>query len=424
MKQSKYNKIFPRFIGGGVLARGCVQEEIRFVINPELIVSRLFTERLNNGEALIMTGAERFSRYKGYGDTFKWDGNYVDETPFDDYNRRRTSIVAIDATRQTRSNEQFKSGMILRELNKAYAGFHSRATGQLAAVATGNWGCGAFGGNLHLKFIIQLMACSAARRDLVYFTFGSKKLRDDLYNFYSFIATNQIQISELWRLLCRFEAAQLKPDQLFSYIQQAYFDSKKDAFVKVSVSAFKTSSLFGQPNPPKEFRFTKTFNLNGQSTSRLSPTNPTNNNMEVEDSQEPTTPSSPHLPKRKRKTSDSASTSTTSPSTTTNLISIMNKIDGSPTKTVTSSESAHNTSWGFLNCVDEYTKQANKSSSDSNVSDQHHTTIEIEKNDEQHMEVEEIIENLSEDIEDNSAAVSSSTVSTPKKKITDYFKKT
>ena len=33
-----------KFVGGGVLGDGCVQEEIRFLINPELIVTRLFTE--------------------------------------------------------------------------------------------------------------------------------------------------------------------------------------------------------------------------------------------------------------------------------------------------------------------------------------------------------------------------------------------
>ena len=35
--------IFIHKTGGGVLHRGCVQEEIRFMINPELLVCRLFT---------------------------------------------------------------------------------------------------------------------------------------------------------------------------------------------------------------------------------------------------------------------------------------------------------------------------------------------------------------------------------------------
>lgn len=43
-------------VGGGVLGYGCVQEEIRFVICPELLVSRLFIERLRDQDAVIVTG--------------------------------------------------------------------------------------------------------------------------------------------------------------------------------------------------------------------------------------------------------------------------------------------------------------------------------------------------------------------------------
>ena len=45
-----------KFVGGGVTSAGLVQEEIRFLINPELIVSRLFTEALGHDECLIITG--------------------------------------------------------------------------------------------------------------------------------------------------------------------------------------------------------------------------------------------------------------------------------------------------------------------------------------------------------------------------------
>ena len=38
------------YVGGGVLSHGCVQEEIRFAICPELIASMLFTERLGDTE--------------------------------------------------------------------------------------------------------------------------------------------------------------------------------------------------------------------------------------------------------------------------------------------------------------------------------------------------------------------------------------
>lgn len=45
-----------KFVGGGILGQGCVQEEIRFAICPELIVSCLFTECFDRHEALIVTG--------------------------------------------------------------------------------------------------------------------------------------------------------------------------------------------------------------------------------------------------------------------------------------------------------------------------------------------------------------------------------
>lgn len=47
-----------RFLGGGVLGYGCVQEEIRFVVCPELLISMLFTECLRPTEALLMIGID------------------------------------------------------------------------------------------------------------------------------------------------------------------------------------------------------------------------------------------------------------------------------------------------------------------------------------------------------------------------------
>ena len=45
-----------KYLGGGVLGHGCVQEEIRFVICPEMIITRLFTEMLEDKDSLVMTG--------------------------------------------------------------------------------------------------------------------------------------------------------------------------------------------------------------------------------------------------------------------------------------------------------------------------------------------------------------------------------
>ncbi|KAJ0092651.1 hypothetical protein Patl1_26672 [Pistacia atlantica] len=55
-----------KYIGGGALHRGCVQEEICFMINPELIAGMLFLPAMADNEAIEIVGAERFSDYNGY----------------------------------------------------------------------------------------------------------------------------------------------------------------------------------------------------------------------------------------------------------------------------------------------------------------------------------------------------------------------
>lgn len=69
-----------KYIGGGVLGHGCVQEEIRFVICPELIVSLLFNEVMDTNEAIFIRGCERFSSYIGYGSSFEWLEDFQDDT--------------------------------------------------------------------------------------------------------------------------------------------------------------------------------------------------------------------------------------------------------------------------------------------------------------------------------------------------------
>ena len=46
-------------------------------------------------ESILITGAEQFSSYTGYGGRFKYSGPYTDENPVDDRKRRCVSIVAI-----------------------------------------------------------------------------------------------------------------------------------------------------------------------------------------------------------------------------------------------------------------------------------------------------------------------------------------
>lgn len=226
-----------------LLKKKFVQEEIRFMINPELAAGMVFLPAMAANESIEIVGAERYSCYTGYASTFRFTGDFIDSRPRDAWGRRKTHIIAIDALSQP-GDDQFRLTYILRELNKAYCGFLdtgssiSRNAETLApctnlkdsvmkenndsqtsdcsmelgssqivdtgdecnemildepppppsanvqgkhgaeifkgglGIATGNWGCGVFGGNLPLKCMLQWLAASQAGCPFVlYFSF-------------------------------------------------------------------------------------------------------------------------------------------------------------------------------------------------------------------------------------------------------------
>ena len=231
-----------RVLGGGVLRHGCVQEEIRFLLCPELIVSRLLAESLEDHEALLLYGAERFSSYTGYARTFEYAGPYTEPSA------ARPTVVAIDATKYERHDvmRQFAPDAIERELNKALVGFarpHSEEAAAQAAcdsraamaaaardadsdthaaddddsdghllstrlppICTGNWGCGAFGGDLQLKALIQWLAASLAMRPCVlYRTFGDEALATALGTLTARLRSLNCSVGALAKMLAAFQ---------------------------------------------------------------------------------------------------------------------------------------------------------------------------------------------------------------------------
>ncbi|KAL5018027.1 hypothetical protein ScPMuIL_003749 [Solemya velum] len=203
-----------------------------------MLVTRLFTEVLDKDECLIMKGCERFSNYEGYASTFVWSGNHCDKTKRDRWGRICTEVVAIDALVFNDFEKQFQKRMVERELSKAFAGFHtseSSTSEQIPAVCTGNWGCGAFGGDKRLKALIQLMAAAQAKRDVCYLTFDDTNLRDDLYKIHEYLTvTNPLGIGNILKLIEQYRANKIifhvhKPKMnLFQYIV-AVFDGTMES---------------------------------------------------------------------------------------------------------------------------------------------------------------------------------------------------
>lgn len=170
------------YLGGGVLRGGNVQEEIRFSVCPECIAGMLFCESMELNEAIIIVGTRRYAEPGGYGGSFHCAGACLDPpegTPADQSGRVGPHIVAFDAL-MFPGLAQYDDPFILRELIKSHAAFlgdlDEDAAQRPAGVATGNWGCGVFGGDPQLKSLIQWVAASRAGREFVYYPYGDRRV--------------------------------------------------------------------------------------------------------------------------------------------------------------------------------------------------------------------------------------------------------
>jgi poly(ADP-ribose) glycohydrolase len=175
-----------KYIGGGALSGGNVQEEILFAVEPEATVSMLFMEVMDDNDAIGIFNTIRYSNYKGYGYNFEFKESAIPE----DYAKiKRHKIIAIDAI-PSHSYYNYSSNYlnnsnleeIKRDIHKAYVGFNiiSLDTDQNLekTIATGNWGCGIFGGNHILKFFQQWAAATyAGIQRLDYYTFGVEEMK-------------------------------------------------------------------------------------------------------------------------------------------------------------------------------------------------------------------------------------------------------
>jgi poly(ADP-ribose) glycohydrolase len=154
-----------KFVGGGCLENDFHMEEILFAAKPELIVAMALCSHMHDEEAVRVSGAAQFSCYTGFASTFEFQGDYDGRRP-----GPPPTVCAMDAL-QGCARIQFGRGLVLRDLNKARVAFAGAR-----AVATGHWGCGAFGNDHVLKFLQQWLAASEAGAvRLDYHTFGDAR---------------------------------------------------------------------------------------------------------------------------------------------------------------------------------------------------------------------------------------------------------
>ncbi|MCL7029543.1 hypothetical protein MKW94_013455 [Papaver nudicaule] len=163
--------------------------------------------------------------------------------------RRKARIIAMDASPRL-GIKQFRIEHLVREVNKAWCGFvdqikyqyyqkglqqdnipsvsdvlhggenESRLVGNShdkhshrdsdvkddIGIATGNWGCGSFGGDPELKVMIQWLAASQALRPFIsYYTFGHESLQN-LEQVSYLIQSHGWTVGDLWNMLVEYSS--------------------------------------------------------------------------------------------------------------------------------------------------------------------------------------------------------------------------
>ena len=186
----------------------------------------LFCENMEDNEAILIQGAEQFSEYRGYGGRFTYAGPYTDTNPINHRRIRCVSIVAIDAIPQDyyEANE-FSRHSIARELDKAYCGFSftiandNPASKELRPVATGNWGCGAFGGNKALKTLIQWMSATMAGRQVKYYSFRDRTFSQRQNEVAKVLQDRKVSVGKLYNILVS-SSEEMEKQGVFKYIME------------------------------------------------------------------------------------------------------------------------------------------------------------------------------------------------------------
>ena len=172
-----------RFIGGSTLENSAVQEETHFSEHPACTLATLLNEGMQDNEAIQIGGSLRHAATQGYNRSLKFSGRVQPTHP-------APTITAMDAHdyihREPKLNtqqafiEQLKSTHINRDIGKATAAFTNT---EYLKVATGNWGCGAFGGDPVIKLIIQLIAATlAGKQEIRYHSFGDPRINKAFCN--------------------------------------------------------------------------------------------------------------------------------------------------------------------------------------------------------------------------------------------------
>eukprot|EP00586_Coscinodiscus_wailesii_P000858 CAMPEP_0172490076 /NCGR_PEP_ID=MMETSP1066-20121228/20436_1 /TAXON_ID=671091 /ORGANISM="Coscinodiscus wailesii, Strain CCMP2513" /LENGTH=377 /DNA_ID=CAMNT_0013258381 /DNA_START=288 /DNA_END=1421 /DNA_ORIENTATION=+ len=193
-----------QMFGYGDFVPSCTQEEIMQMMCPEFNVGMLFFEKMENECVILARNIRRYSKYEGYLDTFRFCGALPDDARYDQ------TIITMDAVFCNHYSPENQ----LRDVRKAYLGFSScldtvkqgeeedqqGKCREHIVISTGQWGCGAFGGNPEHKFLQQAIAIGlcGGKVSLRFSSFRDAKLARRLQSLWDFITTNNLTPRQIY----------------------------------------------------------------------------------------------------------------------------------------------------------------------------------------------------------------------------------
>ncbi len=181
------------------------QEEVLFSCCPETYVSILMCPRLKDNEAVIMRCIKRHCDYTGYLGNFKFKGLHICKPNVkccaSIASIKTIDIIVIDAIPKYDPSYYIDK---FRDINKCYAGFSSYKKFNKLPISTGAWGCGAFGGDFHLKFIEQIIISSYLDIKLYYSCYQNQKVHTECERMLNIIKDKKLNMADLAKLVANY----------------------------------------------------------------------------------------------------------------------------------------------------------------------------------------------------------------------------
>lgn len=116
----------------------------------------LLCETMKANESILIEGSLQYSTTIGYSDSLTFEGKRTDLKE----QKRGDRLLAIDAKFFTSYKAQFTESSIFRDLDKLTSGLscafrEKTSKTRKNSFASGNWGCGAFGGTIILFTMLR-----------------------------------------------------------------------------------------------------------------------------------------------------------------------------------------------------------------------------------------------------------------------------